>query len=553
MDILTEVKRALKFVEEKQYIKAEKIYRSILDKDKDNAVVLSLLGFLYLTVCLYEKADKCFEKSYKIQPNPATVEGLGLVKFALNDKKNAYKYLSEAIKTTQRFDVYDKYIEVLSDGKYFQEAYNYAKECYEKFPLRKEALYNLASTSLHAGFLIEAQSLAEQLVKKYPNYGAGWHVYGLLFEVLYQDDIKACECYKQIIKCGNKSLGYYNLAVSYSRSGDLKKSLYYIRKYIQVENYDAASLFLIASYYFRLRKFKLGYKYYSQKESRRTKKDMVSKLKNIWDGKSHKDKTLLVYCDQGLGDHIMFSRFLPQLKNKFKRVKVYIPGRLVKIMKRSFKEYNNIEFLPFKERLPRYDMSVVFSNLPYYLKTDINTIPFSQGYLKADDKKVMEYKEKYFQTDKLKVGVCWEAGAAGIRDLINRTLNISLFAPLFDVPNVEFCSMQVNPAMDNYKEYPLTDLGSTFKSFDDTAAALKNLDLLVTVDTSVLHMAGALGVKTFMFLPYTYDWRWFDGRETTEWYDSVRIFKQTKRMDWSNVIEDMACEIKKIVKNNKNV
>ena len=190
--------------------------------------------------------------------------------------------------------------------------------------------------------------------------------------------------------------------------------------------------------------------------------------------------------------------------------------------------------------------------MPYYLKTDIDTIPLSTGYFIADKKKIVKYSEKYFQTKKLKVGVCWEAGRAGVRDAINRTLNISMLAPMFDIPNVEFYSVQVNPAMDNYKEYPLTDLGSTFKSFDDTAAALKNLDLLVTVDTSVLHMAGALGVKTFMFLPYTYDWRWFDGRETTEWYDSVRIFKQTKRMDWSDVVEKMVCEIKKMSENKIN-
>ena len=169
MDILAEVKRALKFVEQKEYKEAEKIYLNILNQDKDNAVVLSFLGFLYLTVGLYKKADKCFESSYKIQPSSATVEGLGLTKFGLNDKKNAYKYLSEDVKITQRFDVNDKYIYILLDGKNFKEAYQYALECYKKFPLRKESLCNLASTSLYVGNLLESQTYAEQLVKKYPN------------------------------------------------------------------------------------------------------------------------------------------------------------------------------------------------------------------------------------------------------------------------------------------------------------------------------------------------------------------------------------------------
>ena len=108
----------------KAYKEAEKIYLNILNQDKDNAVVLSFLGFLYLTVGLYKKADKCFESSYKIQPSSATVEGLGLTKFGLNDKKNAYKYLSEAVKITQRFDVYDKYIDILVDGRFVEELKN---------------------------------------------------------------------------------------------------------------------------------------------------------------------------------------------------------------------------------------------------------------------------------------------------------------------------------------------------------------------------------------------------------------------------------------------
>ena len=92
--------------------------------------------------------------------------------------------------------------------------------------------------------------------------------------------------------------------------------------------------------------------------------------------------------------------------------------------------------------------------------------------------------------------------------------------------------------MENYKNYSsLIDLGSTFKDFSDTAAALKNLDLMITVDTSVAHLAGALGVKTILILPYCPDWRWFDNDEKTEWYDSIKIFKQSPDESWESVFE----------------
>ena len=200
--------------------------------------------------------------------------------------------------------------------------------------------------------------------------------------------------------------------------------------------------------------------------------------------------------------------------------------------------------------MPKYDKSMIASNSPYYLKMSIDKIPYSEGYLIADKDKVDKYKE-YINSDKFKVGICWEAGGAGWRELLNRTLNISLFEPFFGVKNTQFYSLQVNPTMDNYKDYKnLICLGDTFKDFDDTAGALKNLDLLITVDTSVAHLAGALGVKTFMLLPYCPDWRWFDNDKTTEWYDSVTIFKQSNTKSWDDVIENITVELDKLANHN---
>ena len=176
--------------------------------------------------------------------------------------------------------------------------------------------------------------------------------------------------------------------------------------------------------------------------------------------------------------------------------------------------------------------------LIYYLNKGFKNIPYSAGYLIPDDKKIEEYKTKYFNTDKFKVGICWESGSSAIRDQIHRTLNVELFENIINMPDTKIYSFQVKPSLENYKKYPnLIDLGATFEDFDDTAAALKNLDVLVTVDTSVAHLAGALGVKTFMILPYCPDWRWFDNDKTTEWYDSITIFKQKINEDWDTVFE----------------
>ena len=165
-------------------------------------------------------------------------------------------------------------------------------------------------------------------------------------------------------------------------------------------------------------------------------------------------------------------------------------------------------------------------------------IPMSDGYLNADEEKVQYFKDKYFKIDKLKVGLCWRAGDLSIRTAINRTINIDYFKSLLELENVEFYSFQKDDIFDACKKYPqMIDLSEEFNSLDDTASAMKNLDLMISVDSACIHLAGALGVKSLLLLPYCTDWRWFDNTQTTEWYSSVQIIKQVERQDWFKEID----------------
>ena len=239
----------------------------------------------------------------------------------------------------------------------------------------------------------------------------------------------------------------------------------------------------------------------------------------------------------------MFSRYLPFLEKKFKKIKILCREHFYELLKRSFKYYKKLEFIKMKKAFPRYDKSVILSHLPYYLNMPLDNIPSDGGYLIANNSKIDKYS-KIIKSDKLKVGICWEAGGTGWRELLNRTIHISLYEPFFDIKDTKFYSLQVNPTLNDYKEYKnLIELGSSFENYDDTAGAIMNLDLVITVDTSIAHIAGALGKKTFMLLPYVTDWRWFDNDKTTEWYDSVKIFKQKNPQSWDDVIENIKKEI----------
>ena len=129
--------------------------------------------------------------------------------------------------------------------------------------------------------------------------------------------------------------------------------------------------------------------------------------------------------------------------------------------------------------------------------------------------------------------MCWKAGGTGMRAAIQRTINVEYFDKLFKLEKVQFYSFQLDDIFDAKEKYPqMIDITSDLKSFDDTASALANLDLFITADTSCLHLAGALGIKTFGLIPYCADWRWFNHEKSTEWYKSVELFKQKDRRDW---------------------
>lgn len=182
--------------------------------------------------------------------------------------------------------------------------------------------------------------------------------------------------------------------------------------------------------------------------------------------------------------------------------------------------------------------SLRLTDIAFALDKDFEQIPYSSGYLAA--------KKFDIVSDKLKVGLCWEAGGTGLRTMINRTIDIKKLESFFDLNEVQFYSFQVKDTFDGNNKYPqMINLAKDFKDFEDTAKAMLAMDVIITVDTCVAHLAGALGVKTFLMLPFSSDWRWFEDIKTTPWYDSVEFFKQQNPSSWVEPIEEIKCKLKK--------
>ncbi|MCK5632561.1 glycosyltransferase family protein [bacterium] len=262
-------------------------------------------------------------------------------------------------------------------------------------------------------------------------------------------------------------------------------------------------------------------------------------------------KTILIRAEFGLGDTIQFIRYVWELKKAGARsIDVETFGPLVDL----FSQCDYIDHIFKKGNPPArpYDVQIPLLSLPLFFKTTKNTIPADVPYLQADDNLVNLWKEKLnnINPDKnvLNVGICWQASPQTFLEdnpLTKRSVPLALFESLAHLKNVKLYSLQQFDGLDQLDNLPNNfgihifdkNFDRTHGRFMDTAAVIKNLDLVITVDTAIAHLAGALATPTWLLIPSVAEWRWLMKGDTTPWYPKTKLFRQTKHNDWTSVIE----------------
>lgn len=258
-----------------------------------------------------------------------------------------------------------------------------------------------------------------------------------------------------------------------------------------------------------------------------------------WDGSPLKGKTLLVWAEQGIGDSIQFCRYLTDREDGFKDIDgdvvLEVQPPLARLLQRS-PDFARITIVPRGAETPRADYQIPLMSLARLRGTTLETVPDHCPYLRPPtDSKA----PKWAVGDRFRVGICW-AGKPSHKNDRNRSIGLADFAGMLDIPDIDFFSLQKGPATAEISEMtldpPVHDLGTHFRDFADTAATVAKLDLVITVDTSVAHLAGAMARPVWVLLPYSPDWRWLLHRDDSPWYPSMTLFRQTSPGDWSEVL-----------------
>jgi hypothetical protein len=253
-------------------------------------------------------------------------------------------------------------------------------------------------------------------------------------------------------------------------------------------------------------------------------------------------KSIFVHWEQGLGDTIQFCRYGELLQRRGATVSMSVQSPLYPLLRQLQPLIDVVD----QETIPsHFDYHCPLLSLPLAFKTTLELIPAKPKYLNADPVLKAKWEARAPRRSTIRVGMAWRGNADHSNDH-NRSLSLSTLEPLCSM-DVQLTSLQVAPTRDDLSflqtRKEIEPLGNQIEDFNDTAAVIDMLDLVVTVDTSVAHLAGAMGKRVWILLPFNADWRWLVGREDSPWYPSARLFRQDSSRDWSKVVQRVAKEL----------
>jgi len=264
-------------------------------------------------------------------------------------------------------------------------------------------------------------------------------------------------------------------------------------------------------------------------------------------------KTLLVYADEGIGDAIQFSRYVPMLAARGARVILVVEDAVHPLLSGLL---GVTQCLPKSAAaLPAFDLHCPNSSLPLAFGTRLDTIPAEKSYLPAPTAdRVQAWEERLGSHDRLRVGLVWSGNPKHHNDR-NRSIRLRALAGILDL-GARFVSLQKDPRPDDratlLERSEIVDLSADLTDFAETAALASCLDLVITVDTSVAHLAGALGRPTWILLPHTPDYRWLLDRDDSPWYPTVRLFRQDATRDYAGVVARVRSELVAMISQRKS-
>jgi tetratricopeptide (TPR) repeat protein len=502
-----------------------------------------------------DEAIKCYIKSIELNPNNANPYiNLGSIlqeKWQIDEAIKNYKIAlslrpNDAVANYNIASAFHKIGQVDKAIAFYNKALQLNPNSF--------VYNNLGNALIDKSQLDEAILCFQKSLQIDPNYANAYSNLGVAFKEKWQID-KAITCFLKAIRLNpNHADAFNNLGSISSMNGQLDESIKYFKKAIQLNPNHADAHFGLSLTLLSLGNFAEGLKEHEWRWKSRDflKNNCFHKPDNfphpILNGLDLAGQTIMIYAEQGLGDEIQFIRYAPLVAQHGAKVIIECHQELSSLLQ-SIEGVK--QFIVQGEPLPDFDMQCPLLTLPLVFNTTLENIPAEVPYISVTSMLIQKWKDKIQQDNsRLKIGLVWQGNPKHKND-INRSIPFAHFSPFAKLSDITFYSLQKGKASEHAKLFStgmkFLDLTEEINDFSDTAALIKNLDLIISVDTAVTHLAGALGKPVWTLIPFRSDWRWMLNRDHSPWYPTMRLFRQPSPKDWESVIEKVTDELLKLL------
>jgi len=420
------------------------------------------------------------------------------------------------------------------------------REAVRLWPDLAEAHNNLGSALLELRRPEEAESSLRQALRHRPDFAAAHSNLGSALLELRRPE-EAESSLRQAIRFDPHSAEAHNtLAGTYLAQGRLEEAVAAYRQAVRLQPDHAEAHSNLGIMLLMKGDFAEGWPEYEWRWKGKGW-SVPAGAPPRWDGSALEGRTILLLTEQGLGDTIHLVRYAALVKSRGGTVVLACQKALTRLLARA---PGIDQLVPADEPVPETDVYAPLLSLPRLLDTTLASVPADVPYLTPEPELVERWKRELGPPSGLRVGIAWQGNPEYRKDR-ERSVPLRQFEPLARLEGVQLVSLQKGQGVEQIAEmagrFSILDLGSRFDDFAATAAALVHLDLVVTVDSAVAHLAGALGVPVWLALPFVPDWRWLLDRDDSPWYPTMRLFRQQKRGDWPGVFERITATLRNLL------
>jgi tetratricopeptide (TPR) repeat protein len=570
------------FMSQDQAAQAIACYRQTLQINPDHAAAYNNLGNAFKSQGQFAQAAECYRQALRIEPHLAGAHNnLGVALRELGQPAKAIECYRQALQHNPHdADALSNLVVVFREQGRLQEAEHCARRALELYPAHANALNSLGMVLGDLGQSAAAAASYQQALRIAPDRA---HVHNNLGSVFMSQRrwAEATICFQEALRLDpNYANAHVNLGTAFRDQGQLAEAERCYREAMRINpqlmdaHNNLGNVFLdqgrrqqAAACYAQALRLQPDHAAtrYNQSQLRLLQGDLPeawadyecrwkkpgSVQRHIdrprWNGAPLEGKTILLHAEQGLGDTIQFVRYVPLVKERGGTVLFECQPALQRLLSGIA---GVDQLVAAGAALPECDVQAPLLSLPGIFGTTLSTIPATVPYLKANGDLVAYWRKELAVLSGFKVGIAWQGNPCHTADR-NRSIALAHFEALARVPGIQLVSVQKGPGSDQVAavqgRVPILDLGQRLDAagaFLDTAAIMMNLDLVITVDSAVAHLAGALGVPVWVALGIGPDWRWLLERSDSPWYPTMRLFRQTRYSDWSDVFEDMAAALR---------